>query len=109
MRRGEVAGLAREDLDLERGRLRVQWSLGVVDGSATWKRRPKTKAGERVIALDPATVDGLRANLARQAEHRLVIDECWPSRQTDWRGEARDDPVFTWPDGTIINPDRYTA
>lgn len=32
----------------------------------------------------------------------------WPSRQTDWRGEYRDDPVFTWPDGTIISPDRYT-
>lgn len=109
MRRGEVAGLARGAPDLERGRRRVQWTLGVVDANATWKRRPKTKAGERVIALDPATVDALRAHLARQAQHRLVIGERWPSRQTDCRVEARHDPVFTWPDGTIINPDRYTA
>ena len=50
MRRGEVAGLSREDLELDRGRLRVQWTLGLVDGNYTWKRRPKTKAGERVIA-----------------------------------------------------------
>jgi integrase len=92
MRRGEVAGLSREDLDLERGRPRVQWTLGVVDGNATWRRRPKTKAGERIIALDPATVDALRAHLARQAEQRLVFDAPWPSRQTDWRGEARDAP-----------------
>lgn len=40
----EVTGLAREDLELDAGRLRVQWTLGVVDGKPTWKRRPKTKA-----------------------------------------------------------------
>jgi len=108
MRRGEVAGLAREDLDLERGHVRVQWTLGVIDRELTWKRRPKSKAGERVIALDPATVDALRGHLARQAEHRLVIGKRWPSRQTDWRGQSRDDPVFTWADGTLVHPNRYT-
>jgi integrase len=109
MRRGEVAGLAREDLQLDRGRLRVQWTLGIVDGKFTWKRRPKTKAGERVIALDPATVDALRRHLAKQAKHRLIIGSRWPRRQMDWRGEYRDDPVFAWPDGSIISPDRYSA
>lgn len=62
MRRGEVAGLAREDLDLEAGHLRIQWTLGMVNGKPTWKRRPKTKAGERAIALDPATVEAIRAS-----------------------------------------------
>lgn len=53
MRRGEVAALAWEDLDLEAGRLRVTWTLGVVDAQATWKRTPKSRAGERTMALDP--------------------------------------------------------
>ena len=30
MRRGEVAGLAQDDPDLDRGHVRVQWTLGVV-------------------------------------------------------------------------------
>ncbi len=108
MRRGEVAGLAREDLDLDRGSLRVDWTLGMVDGKLTWKSRPKSRAGQRVIALDPATVEALRAHLAVHAEHRLVLGERWPGRQHDWRGEYRDDSVFTWPDGRVISPDRYT-
>jgi integrase len=60
------------------------------------------------MSLDPATVDALRQHLARQAQHRLAIGPAGPSRQSDWRGEYRDDPIFTWPDGTIISPDRYT-
>ena len=56
---------------------------------------PTTAAGERVIALDPATVGALRSHLARQAQHRLVIGSRWPRRQTDWQGQHRDDPVFT--------------
>lgn len=71
MRRGEVAGLAREDLDLDAATVRVTWTLGVVDSKPTWKRRPKSEASERVMALDPATVDALRSHLARQHEERL--------------------------------------
>lgn len=108
MRRGEVAALCREDLDLDRGRLRVAWTLGMVDNKTTWKSRPKSKAGERVIALDPATVEALRQRLAEQARHRLALGSRWPSRQSDWRGEHRDDPIFTWPDGRVISPDRYS-
>lgn len=108
MRRGEVAGLAREDLDLDTGRLRVEWTLGIVDRRPTWKPRPKSKAGERIMALDPATVEALRQHLAQQARDRLALGGAWPSQQTDWCGEYRDDPVFTWPDGNIIGPERYT-
>ncbi|MGH8896067.1 MAG: tyrosine-type recombinase/integrase [Egibacteraceae bacterium] len=41
MRRGEVAGLAREDLDLDAGTVRVTWTLGVIDNQATWNPGPK--------------------------------------------------------------------
>lgn len=109
MRRGEVAGLTREDLDLEEGRLRVSWTLGLVENKPTWKPAAKSAAGERTMALDPATVDALRQRLADQAAERLALGSSWPSRQYDWRNQFREEPIFTWPDGSIISPDRYTA
>lgn len=108
MRRGEVAGLAREDLDLDRGRLRVNWTLGIVDNQVTWKPRPKSRAGERVMALDPATVDALRQHLARQAAQRLAAGPAWQARQLDARGQHRDDALFTWDEGSVISPERYS-
>jgi integrase len=108
MRRGEVVGLAWEDLNLEVGRLRVAWTLGVVDSHPTWKPTPKSRAGERTMALDPATVDALRAHRSGQAQERLRLGAGWPRRQVDWRGEHREDLVFTWPDGSLINPERFS-
>lgn len=108
MRRGEVAALAQEDLDLDRGRLRVSWTLGIVASKLTWKPAAKSKAGERVMALDPATVEALRRRFADQAADRRALGRKWPARQYDERGQYRDDPVFTWPDGSIISPSRYT-
>lgn len=108
MRRGEVAGLAWDDVDLDAAAVRVSWTLGVVDSKATWKPRPKSKAGERTLALDPATVDALRAHRKHHAEERLRFGPGWQTAATDWRGRSRRDVVFTWPDGTLINPQRLT-
>lgn len=108
MRRGEVAGLTTKDLDLDRGAVRVDWTLGVVDNKATWKPRPKSKAGERVMALDPATTLALRQHLERQGEQRSALDSAWRDRQADWRGEARSGLIFTWGDGSLIHPERFT-
>jgi integrase len=80
MGRGEVARLAREDLDLDKGHVRVSWTLDFVDNKPTWKPAAKSRAGERVIALDPATLDALRQRLADQAGERLALGSKWPSR-----------------------------
>jgi integrase len=109
MRRGEVAGLAWADIDLEAGKVRIQWTLGVVDAKATWKRRAKSEAGERVMSLDPATVETLRAYRAAQAEERLRLGPAWQNRQHDWQGDYREDLVFTWPDGALIHPQRWST
>jgi integrase len=108
MRRGEVAGLAWEDVDLDGGTVRVDWTLGVVENKATWKPRAKSAAGNRVMALDPATVDALRARREHQEAQRARIEPRWREHQADWRGEHRDELVFTWPDGTLIHPQRYS-
>ncbi len=109
MRRGEVAGLAWPDIDLEAGKVRIEWTLGVVDAKATWKRRAKSEAGERVMSLDPATVETLRAYRAAQAEERLRLGPAWQNRQHDWQGDYREDLVFTWPDGALIHPQRWST
>ena len=60
------------------------------------------------MALDPATVQALREHRARQHEERLRIGPAWQRRLTDWRGQFRDDLVFTWPDGSLIHPQRIS-
>lgn len=108
MRRGEVAGLSWSDVDLDQARLRVTMTLGVVDGKATWKPRPKTAAGERTMSLDPATTEILRSHKRAQSESRLKTGPAWQSRQHDWLGQHRDDLVFTWPDGSLVHPERFS-
>lgn len=45
MRRGEVAGLTWDDLDLDAATVRVDWTLGVVDSKPTWKLSPSLRRG----------------------------------------------------------------
>jgi integrase len=108
MRRGEVLGLAWDDVDLVDARLSVRWTLGVVKAQPTWKREPKSRAGQRTMALDPATVQALRTHRAAQAQERLFAGPAWTETNEDWRGEQRSGLVFTWPDGTLINPARVS-
>jgi integrase len=70
MRRGELAGLKWDRIDLDRGVLLVHWqrtatSQGVVEKS------PKGKS-KRAIALGPAMVAVLRAHRARQDAEKLA-------------------------------------
>lgn len=109
MRRGEVAGLAWDDLDLDEGRLTVQWQLGLIDGVPIFKPRPKSRAGRRTLALDPATVEALRTHQRQQTAERSEVGALWQPVQQDQFGTARRDLVFTWEDGSLINPERFTT
>jgi integrase len=108
MRRGEVAGLCWSDLDLDAGCIRISWTLGVVDSKPTWKQRPKSEAGERTMALDPVTVEALAAWRRMQLEEHMAAGPGWQTCAMDWRGQAREHLVFTWPDGRMINPERIS-
>lgn len=81
MRRGEVAGLAWDDIDLQTGGLSVNWRLGVFDSRPTFKPRPTSRAGARAMALDPATVESLREH----RRHQLIE---FP-RHLAWSGDDR--------------------
>ena len=65
LRRGEVAGLRWCDVDLDGGVLRVGHQLQRRDGDLVICP-PKTKAGERWVALDSLTMQVLRMHRERQ-------------------------------------------
>ena len=93
MRRGEVAGLRWDSVDLgaktvtvQRTRVRVRG--GVAEGP------PKTNRGRRTIDLDERTVDALVSWAALQVEERV-----------GWGGAYQDGGwVFTWEDGRPLEP-----
>jgi integrase len=97
LRRGELAGLRWEDLDLGAGRLRVAVtrtvvSYRVVDGD------PKSATSKRAIGLDPGTVAALKAHKARQATERLAWGPAW----------ADNGLVFVQEDGQPYHPQRLS-
>jgi integrase len=108
MRRGEALGLAWDDINLDTGEVFISWTLGSIGGKVTWKKRPKTKAGRRRIALDPATVDALRSWRQQQRKERLAAGPEWISARPDWRGVSRDSVVFTRASGAALDPKKVT-
>ncbi len=93
MRRGEGCGLRWEDVDLEAGRLSVRRAL-IPHGDGVIVSEPKTAKGRRSIALDPGTIEALKA----QAQRQLADQEEW--------GEAWVDSgyVFTKEEGAPFHP-----
>ncbi len=106
-RTGEVAGLTWDDLDLDAGWMRVDWTLGHVGHALTWKPRPKSRAGERTMALDPATVSALRDHRRRQLEARMHAGPAWQEAYADWQGLSRTGLVWTFGDGSPVHPKTF--
>lgn len=97
MRRGEVAGLAWESLDLDAGRAQVKQTLVVVEGKVV-ASEPKTARGWRSVALDKTTIAALRDHRRRQLEERMAAGSGW----------ADTGLVFTREDGSALHPDALT-
>lgn len=55
--------------------------------------------GRRTIALDPLTLDTLKAHAARQADEQTAWGEAWTD--TGY--------VFTQEDGQLLHPERIAA
>ena len=93
MRRGEALGLRWDDLDIQDAQLSIRRALVPVNGVAHISE-PKTKRGRRTIALDPETLEALKAHAARQADEQHEWDEAWS--ETGY--------VFTREDGSPLEP-----
>jgi integrase len=76
LRRGEALGLRWEDVDYDQGVLYVRQQV-IAAGKNITLGPPKTKAGERTVALSEATVALLRQHQARQRRERLQWGEAW--------------------------------
>lgn len=79
LRLGELLGLRWEDIDLDRGMVRVQRSRSHGEGGDR-VGPPKTPASRRTVPIGPATVELLRQHRARTSGEGWV----WPGR----RGEV---------------------
>jgi len=94
MRRGEALGLRWLDVDLEAERLSVRRAL-IPTNRDVVVSEPKTAKGRRVIALDPGTVEILKAQAARQLEERAQPRERWVETGL----------VFTAENGSALDPE----
>ena len=72
LRRGELLGLRWEDVDLERGRLRVGRAL-VREGGRHILGETKTRRERRQINLTPGTVSALQAHRKKQLEGKMRL------------------------------------
>jgi integrase len=71
-RRGEVLALRWQDLDLDKGVVRIERAVEQTKAGLRIKA-PKTKAGKRSVTISPWLVAELRAHQARQQERRLKL------------------------------------
>lgn len=72
LRRGELAGLRWDAIDLEAGTLQVTRTLVMVDGHVQ-ESTPKSAAGRRSVPLDSALVSLLTAHRKAQSAERLRV------------------------------------
>jgi integrase len=93
LRRGEIAGLRWEDVDLDAGTLRVEQTLQRTKACLAYVP-PKTRRSRRTVPLPNACVDALKAHRERQDKERADLGKAWTDTGL----------VFTTSVGTAIEP-----
>ena len=76
LRRGELAGLRWDAIDLEAGILQIIRTRVLVDGKPV-DSIPKTETGRRAIPLDSSLVASLRSHKTRQKTERIATGPAW--------------------------------
>ena len=94
-RRGELAGLRQDDVDLDHGRVSPSVPRVVVAGHAQ-ESETKTTSGERTLALDPDTRAALHGYIDSWQHERELLGQ---STQL----------LFVWANGRPLHPDTITA
>lgn len=89
LRQGELHGLRRSDIDLERGTISVQRKRLRLASGETIEDSPKSAAGRRVVAMPRQLVAELRQHIS------------------DFCGDSPDAFVFTSPDGQPMEPSNF--
>lgn len=116
MRRAEVLGLRWCDIDWERSRISVEWTLLEGEGSGLLYKRPKSDAGRRRIAVDARTTAALREHRKAALQERLAAGEKWLEGPEGWSKELSYpdyrpddvDLVFRKPNGDMLDPREFS-
>lgn len=93
LRRGEVAGLAWADIDLDKAELRVRHTLSRVGGELVLTE-PKTTRSRRRVPLPSSVITELKAHKIRQEAERKTAANVWTETGM----------VFTTAAGTMVDP-----
>ena len=94
IRMEELCGLAWEDIDLERGEIRIRRASVYVAGKGVITKPPKTRSGSRVLCADPTVFQALTRY--KQAQQRTCEAQGLP-----WEESRR---LFTKQDGGALIP-----
>lgn len=76
LRRGEVLGLAWEDVDLEQGEAYIAWQVQRVNGQLL-RRRTKTPSSDAPLPLPDIAVRALERHRAEENRRRLAAGDMW--------------------------------
>ncbi|GEP48805.1 site-specific integrase [Microbacterium saccharophilum] len=97
MRRGELLGLRRSNVDLDRGVARVRETRVSTRSGSLQQASPKTENGRRHVELGAAHIAILREQFAMQDHEREIAGALW---------QGEDDlHVFTYADGRPFRPE----
>ena len=96
LRRGEVLGIAWDDVDLEKGQARIAWQLQRV-GHELQRTRTKTRSSEAVLPLPDVCLDALRRRREEQQAAATAAGEVWHDSGL----------VFTSSIGTPMDPRNF--
>lgn len=99
MRRGELMGLAWDDIDLDRGIISVRKSLLYTPNKGVYEDTPKTKKSDRVINIPDDMTRLLSAYAAEQAAVKLKMGDLW----------HESGKVFTSDTGEVMHPDSLSS
>ena len=94
-RRGELLALRWQDIDLDKGEVRVERSLEQTRAGLRFKA-PKNKFSRRALSLGPSTISIMRAHYREQLEIKMAVGH-------------RSDLVFATVDGNPRSPDHVTT
>jgi integrase len=93
-RKGEVLGLAWDEVDLDNRRLMIEWQVQRV-GRELLRRQTKTEASDAGLPLPEICITALRERQIRQGEQRAAAGRGW---------EAVENLVFTRDCGSPVEP-----
>ncbi|MBY4108179.1 site-specific integrase [Rhodococcus fascians] len=97
MRRGEIAGLRWEDVDLDKAKLKVA-NTRIAVGSDIIEGPPKTKKSRRTLPISKPLEAALRAARAQQARDKLSLGEHYQESEY----------VVRLPSGQAVHPNLLT-